>query len=193
MRWYSPNISSIFMEHKILTMNVYCRWNSVLVVAFIVQLFAFSGIKAANWNKKRTKRCILPISMLPDLNAEHLYFAPSPLSLFKMGEFYGNIIEPSDQTSFAQTIVIMTSQLFHLSHNDQTFASKLVDFWNKSDNLQWLSQIEVGFAANGIWCENHSADCFETLKTHKMAKVISGITLGTTRIKTKEFFFMLFL
>ena len=128
-------------------MNVHCVWNSVLVVAFIVQLFAFSGIKAANWNKKRTKRCILPISMLPDLNAEHLYFAPSPLSLFKMGGFYGNIIEPSDQTSFAQTIVIMTSQLFHLSHNDQTFASKLVDFWNKSDNLQWLSQIEVGFAA----------------------------------------------
>ena len=77
-------------------MNVQCVWNSVLVVAFIVQLFAFSGIKAANWNKKRTKRCILPISMLPDLNAEHLYFAPSPLSLFKMGGFYGNIIEPSD-------------------------------------------------------------------------------------------------
>ena len=119
MRRYSPNISSIFMEHKILTMNLYCRWNSVLVVAFIVQLFAFSGIKAANWNKKRTKRCILPISMLPDLNAEHLYFAPGPLSLFKMGGFYGNIIEPSDQTSFAQTIVIMTSQLFHLSHNHQ--------------------------------------------------------------------------
>ena len=147
MRWYSPNISSIFMEHKILTMNLYCRWNSVLVVAFIVQLFAFSGIKAANWNKKRTKRCILPISMLPDLNAEHLYFAPSPLSLFKMGGFYGNIIEPSDQTSFAQTIVIMTSQLFHLSHDHQTFASKFADLWNKSDNLQWLSQIEVRFAA----------------------------------------------
>ena len=186
MRRYSPNISTIFMEHKILTMNVYCRWNSVLVVAFIVQLFAFSGIKAANWNKKRTKRCILPISMLPDLNAEHLYFAPGPLSLFKMGGFYGNIIEPSDQTSFAQTIVIMTSQLFHLSHNHQL----LHQSWLIFEKIGYFAMIESNWGR--ICCKwdlmrKSLSRLLWNLENTQMAKVISGITSSSTRIKMKEF------
>ena len=121
-------------------------------------LCSFRGIKAANWNKNRAKCC----------KTLHLYYNVAwpecwtfvfcfhcPFTLLQNGRFfYVNIIEQSDQTSPAQTIVIMTSQLCHLRCNFQTIGGYFVQF-------KKITPIEVRFAPNAISWSIHSADCFE--------------------------------
>ena len=131
----------------------YAHWNSLLAIAFIVQLPGFSRIKtAANWNKNAALQCCMTWM---------LNFAPVSIS-FVQNVFYANIIEQSDQTSFAQTIVIMRSQLCQFSRIIfKQFAFKLTEL-NQMKQFYRINPDWVGFTTNVIWCSNHSADCFES-------------------------------